>query len=534
MTITNAYPAIDNSAHHDHRTLPVSSGLHQGRCSISDSTLSIPLSMLNEDGSRIIDCLPGNDCFYVCKSGFLSSGLDSRVDYKPLGVSGGRVSCDSQGVPDVTPQVALCLPSSQNIYVVSLLEDPSSFCQKVSYGGTAFFALNNVQPKLLSSIAISYSSFGPTLYYFNPPGTISEHGCPTGFSTTGMGASSPYVLEVTKDAHGDVFIRLGWNPYYVTNDYLNSRSPHWGMKVLCQGADCSQPCYIDPTRHAVNQCENCEQGYSGSSFCTVKVPENMEAAIFLFSSDNGQHTDSFAGFSSFQSSGKSVTETTQSSSFRASLNSREFSDSGKEKSERSYADRLKQKDRGSMREERALLEDSLSSQTESEQRGDQHKNFHQEEGAHHESYFKGFSDSAKDKDAVDLLNQEVSKTNKDLEDFRGFLHGSDFSSTKESTKDAGTLDKASDSITIGDDASKLDRCISLISTITESAHKLCLLLKSENPASSSLQKPSNSQISVASSDLGSPKQESSATTIFKTNTRWILILMGIITLLSFP
>ncbi|EMR11067.1 hypothetical protein PNEG_00664 [Pneumocystis murina B123] len=549
MAITNAYPAINPLARYDHRTSSDSHEVYQGRCSIFDPTLSIHPFTLSDGESRLLNCSPGNDCLYVCKSGYLPSRLDSRVNYDLMGVPGGKVSCDSQGILGLTPGVPLCLPSKQNIYVTSLLRLPSSFCQKVSFEGNSFFSPNFLQPRLLSSIAVSDNSYGSSLYYFNSPGVASQHECSTDFSTTGTGASSPYVLEVTKDPNNHVLIRLGWNPFYVTDDYLNKHSPGWGMKVLCEGVDCSQPCYIDPIRHAVNQCENCEQGYGGSSFCTVKVPENMEAVVFLFSSDNGQHTNSFTGFSSFEKTHKfSVTGRVQTSGFRETLDSKGLAYTGKDRNEKSEVDKLKQEDEELTKKEKELLEEAQRSRIENKLPGNQDEQFHQQGGSkhddsrlfstesakefmHHENNLKSSLNGVKNEDAVDLVYLKISGgNNKDIDDFKGFLDEKSLSLNKESAKDTGALNDVSSSISTGNSLCKTDKCKSLLTSITESAYELCSLLKSEHSSSNLSKKSSNPQLKVAPTDLESSKQENSATDI-KTNTHWILILLGIIMLL---
>ncbi|KTW28923.1 hypothetical protein T552_01551 [Pneumocystis carinii B80] len=546
ITITNAYPASIPVTRDNHRALVDSQGSDQKTCSINDPTLSIHPSLLTSTGTGFADCLPGRNCLFVCKSGYLSTQYDASYYPEFEGTSVGNVLCTSQGTLQIAAGGSLCALSTKNLYLTSLLDYSVSFCQKISVKDGLFFAPNSLQSKSVSFLAVSGQSHQSSLYYFNPLGTDSTYECPIT-----VGSSSPYILEI-KDINGEVHISLGWNPFYISNEEYK-RPPNWGLRVLCQGVDCDRPCFIDPTKHGINECENCEKGSHGSSFCTVKVSGSKEAIVFLFSTDGDQKTYSYDDFSSFTTTREVTLRESQGYRYDSSRDSGKSIYTEKGRYHRTNLGDLKEEEDQLTQEEKDLIERLQKTQQQSKLFGDQNKQPEEKadpehhsgnlgvtvvdstkESAQHQtqSQLKGSSDDVNNQhlDLVYLKDTEK-ENNGHLDDFKGFVTGKTITSQKDSHKDIDTANKATTSLYSANDSHRTDKCKSLIDSIVDSVQELCLLLKSKDSDPNSSKKQQNPQLDVISPAPDSIKQENSAIHLLKPRANWILIFLGFAILL---
>ncbi|QSL65200.1 hypothetical protein MERGE_002507 [Pneumocystis wakefieldiae] len=477
MTLTNAYPTTDHLARRDYRT-PLGT---QRACSAPDSTLPFPLFMLADDGSSLKDCSPGGHCYYVCQAGYTPSSYDIN-NYGFVGATGGNVLCRADGTLDLSSGSPLCTISKENIYVTTFLLQTSSFCQKGGFNGFNFFLPSFLQHRVLTPLALPTTSYTSFLYYFNSPGGNSPHECPAGFSKGSTSIPSPYLLQVSKDSNGHVIFGLGWNPHYASNAFITKDSLGWGIKILCQGVDC-QPCYIDPSKHNVNECENCEPGNGGSFFCQVKVSSSIEAVVFLFSSGSGENSDSFTGFSSV-SSGASISEEHRTVT-QESLGSRSLTDERKTQDGLTESDGITREDQFNQKE--GIMEQAQHSKIDSRPRGDQDRESHHGEGLSREVNHGSLSLTREINHGS--FKGQLDNGAKHSDDFKGFFYGNSASFDKESNKGYADLSKLPDSLSVNGDVWKSDEC--------------------KTAATGSAQKPSNSQLDLIPTDPESPKQENS-------------------------
>ncbi|KTW31790.1 uncharacterized protein T551_01051 [Pneumocystis jirovecii RU7] len=229
-------------------------------------------------------CLPGSHCTYFCRSGYFAQP-SSKVDFSS-GFSEGRVFCDESGNLQI-PSGSLCVAAPQNIYVLNLFDTSASYCQESFSNGIFQLASNYVPGHSFSTIAVpSHVGSRSSSYYFNPPGSGNDL-CTIGSRFSNQGAWSPYTLELSSDYKGDLYLRLGWNPRYTHDSYWKGVSPNWGIRLDCEGPSCDHsPCFIDPSIHNVNECENAQHGYSDAVFCGIKLSARSRARVVLFSKDN--------------------------------------------------------------------------------------------------------------------------------------------------------------------------------------------------------------------------------------------------------
>ncbi|KAG5439587.1 hypothetical protein PCANB_002163 [Pneumocystis canis] len=255
------------------------------------------LSSVNLDGKKQgwanpsgNDCSPGKHCLYLCQSGYgvSSRGLTS-LEYHSNGFPFGKILCRDDGSIDKGSEEPLCIPDPGNVILLNLFDTPHSFCQRIYSPTNVILGSNSVDSLSHRVLNVPFQVNGrsSSFFYMNPPGTPLEAGCTGINSLTNRGPCSPYVLDVSKDYRGTTHVKVGWNPFYINDQYWGRTPPNWGLKLLCQGGDCDKPsCSIDPTKHNVNECENCDHLYLGASFCSISVSAGSRVVVVLFSGSN--------------------------------------------------------------------------------------------------------------------------------------------------------------------------------------------------------------------------------------------------------
>ncbi|KAG5519850.1 hypothetical protein PMAC_000125 [Pneumocystis sp. 'macacae'] len=231
-------------------------------------------------------CSAGSYCSYYCRSGY-HARLNSRILGLSSSFSEGRLFCDGSGNLQM-PSESLCVRASHSVYLLNLFDVSLSFCERIFSNGGLRLASNSVNGRSFSELTIPYESSGPSssFYYLGPPGT-GRDGCTMGNRFSNQGLWSPYTLGISKDYKGDIHLTLGWNPTYIGDSYWSGVTPNWGIRIDCEGFGCgSKSCFIDPSVHGINECENPVNSYSSAAFCAVRISLNTRTRVVLFSRSN--------------------------------------------------------------------------------------------------------------------------------------------------------------------------------------------------------------------------------------------------------
>jgi len=124
-------------------------------------------------------------------------------------------------------------------------------------------------------------------YYVNAPGISADKGCVWGTLTQAIGNWSPYVAGANTMATGETFVKIAWNPEYLSVP-LAKTLPTYGIKIECPGGGCNGlPCSIDPSKGGLNGLDSpvATDGVGGAAFCVVTVPKGGSANIVVFNTD---------------------------------------------------------------------------------------------------------------------------------------------------------------------------------------------------------------------------------------------------------
>lgn len=109
-------------------------------------------------------------------------------------------------------------------------------------------------------------------------------GCVWGKISQAIGNWSPFVAGANTMANGETFVKIAWNPEFLSAPLARSE-PKYGIKIECPDGGCNGlPCSIDPSKDGVNGLASSvgTKGVGGANFCVVTVPKGKTAHIVVF------------------------------------------------------------------------------------------------------------------------------------------------------------------------------------------------------------------------------------------------------------
>ncbi|KAK4204890.1 hypothetical protein QBC40DRAFT_292421 [Triangularia verruculosa] len=220
-------------------------------------------------------CEDGKWCPIACKSGKVMAQWKPNTKYT---------------YPESMPfkEKPYCVDGTGAVKAVNKCGKIVSFCQTVLPGNEAMIIPTDVSDTMTLSVPdSSYWAQTAAHYYVNPPGVDASRGCVWGKITEAIGNWSPYVAGANTQSNGETFVKIAWNPEYMTTD--NSKNtPTYGLKIECPDGGCNGlPCVIDPTKSGVGGVEspNTASVDGGANFCVVTVPKGKSANIVVFNTD---------------------------------------------------------------------------------------------------------------------------------------------------------------------------------------------------------------------------------------------------------
>lgn len=96
-------------------------------------------------------------------------------------------------------------------------------------------------------------------------------------------------------SNGETFVKIAWNPEFLSASYLAKTKPAFGVKIECPNGGCNGlPCTIDPSRGGVGDLQSpvSAKGVGDANFCVVTVPKGKSANIVVFSTDGSDDSNS--------------------------------------------------------------------------------------------------------------------------------------------------------------------------------------------------------------------------------------------------
>lgn len=232
------------------------------------------------------ECTADSYCPFACPSGQLMNQWEPGSSYVYPSSMAGGLYCDKSGkITKPFPSKDYCVSGVGNVKVANNCGGVVAVCQTVLPGNEAMIIPTSVTGS--ATIAVpdpSYWDSTAAHYYVNPPGYSTADACIWGDGTKPIGNWSPYVIGANKDATGNTYVKLGYNPIY-TDSYAGVK-PSFGLKVQCDGTCVGLPCIIDPGTDAFGKVESLESatGAGGADFCVVTVTSGS-ASIVVFNTD---------------------------------------------------------------------------------------------------------------------------------------------------------------------------------------------------------------------------------------------------------
>ncbi|KAK4640567.1 hypothetical protein QC761_601530 [Podospora bellae-mahoneyi] len=233
-------------------------------------------------------CEDGKWCPIACRSGKVMAQWKPNTKYTyPESMYGG-LYCDGGKPMKPFKEKPYCVDGTGAVKAVNKCGKVVSFCQTVLPGNEAMIIPTDVSDTMTLSVPdASYWAQTAAHYYVNPPGVDASKGCVWGKITEAIGNWSPYVAGANTQSSGETFVKIAWNPEYMTTD--NSKNtPTYGLKIECPDGGCNGlPCVIDPTKSGVGGVEspNTASVDGGANFCVVTVPKGKTANIVVFNTD---------------------------------------------------------------------------------------------------------------------------------------------------------------------------------------------------------------------------------------------------------
>ncbi|KAL2024016.1 hypothetical protein VTK56DRAFT_251 [Thermocarpiscus australiensis] len=233
-------------------------------------------------------CEDGKWCPLACVSGKVMAQWKPNTTYTyPESMYGG-LYCNNGKPEKPFKESPYCVDGTGAVKAVNKAGSVVSFCQTVLPGNEAMIIPTDVTDTTTLAVpGPSYWDGTAAHYYVNAPGVPASKGCVWGKSTEPIGNWAPYVAGANTVASGETFVKIAWNPEYLSAPLAKS-TPTFGLKIECPGGGCNgMPCAIDPSKGGVNALESPDStnGVGGANFCVVTVPQGKTANIVVFNTD---------------------------------------------------------------------------------------------------------------------------------------------------------------------------------------------------------------------------------------------------------
>ncbi|KAK4041176.1 hypothetical protein C8A01DRAFT_34793 [Parachaetomium inaequale] len=233
-------------------------------------------------------CVDGTWCPIACVSGKLMAQWKPNTTYTyPESMYGG-LYCNG-GTPEKPfDDGPYCVDGTGTVKAVNKAGSIVSFCQTVLPGNEAMIIPTDVTDTATLAVpGPDYWAGTAAHYYVNAPGISAAKGCVWGSLTQAIGNWSPFVAGANTMATGETFVKIAWNPEYLSVP-LAKTLPTYGIKIECPGGGCNGlPCAIDPSKGGLNGLDSpvATNGVGGAAFCVVTVPKGGSANIVVFNTD---------------------------------------------------------------------------------------------------------------------------------------------------------------------------------------------------------------------------------------------------------
>ncbi|KAG6069678.1 hypothetical protein E4U16_007518 [Claviceps sp. LM84 group G4] len=279
------------SSHHSHGHSRVENNalVKRGNCAFpTDDPDLVPVTPGSKNAGWAMspdqECKPGGYCPFACKPGMVMAQWDPHSSYVyPVSMNGG-LYCDNSGIMKKPfPQKPNCVLGTGAVKAVNRCQSPLSWCQTVLPGNEAMLIPTVVSSEITVAVPdISYWASTAAHFYVNPPG-ICEEGCVWGSPSKPHGNWSPYVTGANTDISGNTFVKIGWNPVWLSSSLSSSR-PSFAMKIECPNGGCvGLPCEIDTSGPVGKVISNQPGvGAGGAPFCVVTATKGHTANVVTY------------------------------------------------------------------------------------------------------------------------------------------------------------------------------------------------------------------------------------------------------------
>ncbi|KAG5967600.1 hypothetical protein E4U58_002136 [Claviceps cyperi] len=286
---------ISSHHRHNHSRVENKALVKRGNCAFpTDDPTLVPVTpgSMNAGWAMSPDqeCKPGRYCPFACKPGMVMAQWDPHSSYVfPASMNGG-LYCDNSGIMKKPfPQKPNCVLGTGTVKAVNKCQSHLSWCQTVLPGNEAMLIPTVVSSEITVAVPdISYWASTAAHFYVNPPG-VGEEGCVWGTSSKPLGNWSPYVTGANTDVSGNTFVKIGWNPVWLSSSLSSSR-PSFAMKIECPNGGCvGLPCEIDTTGPVGKVISNqAAVGAGGGSFCVVTATQGNTAHVITYDTYGGK------------------------------------------------------------------------------------------------------------------------------------------------------------------------------------------------------------------------------------------------------
>ncbi|KXX83415.1 putative secreted beta-glucosidase adg3 [Madurella mycetomatis] len=230
-------------------------------------------------------CEDGKWCPIACVSGKVMAQWKPNTTYNyPESMYGG-LYCNGGKVEKPFEDSPYCVDGTGAVKAVNKAGKIVSFCQTVLPGNEAMIIPTDVTDTATLAVpGPDYWAGTAAHYYVNAPGIAASMGCVWGKISEAIGNWSPFVAGANTMANGETFVKIAWNPEFLSAPLAKSK-PKYGIKIECPDGGCNGlPCSIDPSKDGVNGLTSSvgTKGVGGANFCVVTVPKGKTANIVVF------------------------------------------------------------------------------------------------------------------------------------------------------------------------------------------------------------------------------------------------------------
>ncbi|KAG6189100.1 hypothetical protein E4U36_005696 [Claviceps purpurea] len=285
------------SSHHSHSHSRAENNalVKRGNCAFpTDDPDLVPVTPESKNAGWAMspdqECKPGGYCPFACKPGMVMAQWDPHSSYVyPVSMNGG-LYCDNSGIMKKPfPSKPNCVLGTGAVKAVNKCQSNLSWCQTVLPGNEAMLIPTVVSSEITVAVPdISYWGSTAAHFYVNPPG-IGEEGCVWGTPSKPHGNWSPYVTGANTDISGNTFVKIGWNPVWLSSSLSSSR-PNFAMRIECPNGGCvGLPCEIDTSGPVGRVISNqAAVGAGGGSFCVVTATKGHTARVVTYDTSGGK------------------------------------------------------------------------------------------------------------------------------------------------------------------------------------------------------------------------------------------------------